>query len=93
MNPIFGTNEDLEELFSKAKDLGLKIILDFVSFSKLRFGHVIDFLFLLRFPITQVINTIGSLDQQGMKVIISIITCGEIVKSKMALSRFTQTTG
>ncbi|CRL00644.1 CLUMA_CG013904, isoform A [Clunio marinus] len=30
VNPMFGTNEDLEELFEKAKELGLKIILDFV---------------------------------------------------------------
>jgi alpha-glucosidase len=31
VDPIYGTNADLEELFAKAKDLGLKIILDLVS--------------------------------------------------------------
>ena len=30
VNPMFGSNEDLEKLFSTAKELGLKIILDFV---------------------------------------------------------------
>lgn len=28
---MFGTNADLKALFTKAKDLGIKIILDFVS--------------------------------------------------------------
>lgn len=31
VNSIYGTNEDLKELFKKAKELDLKIILDFVS--------------------------------------------------------------
>lgn len=31
VNSMFGTNEDLDNLFTAAKDLGLKIILDFVS--------------------------------------------------------------
>jgi alpha-glucosidase len=30
VDPIFGTNEDLEEMFQKAKELGIKIIMDFV---------------------------------------------------------------
>jgi glycosidase len=32
VNPRFGSNQDLEDLFVKAKDLGIKIILDFVGF-------------------------------------------------------------
>lgn len=31
VNPIFGTDADLDALFKKAKELGIKIILDFVS--------------------------------------------------------------
>ena len=31
VNPEFGSNEDLLALFDKAKELGIKIILDFVS--------------------------------------------------------------
>lgn len=31
VNPMFGTMADLRELFAKAKELNLKIILDFVS--------------------------------------------------------------
>lgn len=30
VDPRFGTNDDLDELFAKAKELGIKIILDFV---------------------------------------------------------------
>lgn len=30
VNAMFGSNQDLEDLFAKARELGLKIILDFV---------------------------------------------------------------
>lgn len=30
VNPLFGTNEDLSDLFKEAKRLGLRIILDLV---------------------------------------------------------------
>lgn len=40
VNPIFGTNEDLDELFAKAKELGLKIILDFVRYFESHDEHV-----------------------------------------------------
>jgi len=37
VNSIYGTNEDLVELFKEAKKLDLKIILDFVSWRNLLF--------------------------------------------------------
>ena len=31
INPRFGSNEDLEELFVKAKELGIRILLELVT--------------------------------------------------------------
>jgi alpha-glucosidase len=36
VDPIFGSNEDLYELFREAKKLGIKVIMDFVSKSRER---------------------------------------------------------
>lgn len=30
VDPLFGTNEELKQMFAKAKELGIKIIMDFV---------------------------------------------------------------
>ena len=64
VNPNYGTKQDLVDLFRRAKELGLKVILDFVSTLKLFLRKSSSVTFGLRFQTTQVTNTNGSTNQQ-----------------------------
>ena len=79
VDPMFGTNDDLKELFVKAKELGLKLILDFVGFIRSSCNHMFQCQ-ISRFQTTPAIFTNGSLCQPIRLQATNIITFGEIVR-------------
>ena len=79
VDPMFGTNDDLKELFVKAKEMRLKIILDFVGFLCSLCNYILQCQ-ISRFQTTPAIFTNGSLCQPIRLQATNIITFGEIVR-------------
>jgi hypothetical protein len=95
VNEIYGTKEDLTELFEKAKELDLKIILDFVSFYWLFEQFHQKTIPSRRFQITRVKSTNGSTNRPTATPTTSTIIHGASVQlsTKQPASDDSQITG
>lgn len=91
VNELFGTNEDMVELFAKAKELGLKIILDFVV-KQIEILQQVSSEINFRSQITQVTFTTGLCCLQTELPAMKTFTSGEIAQWLVEFDNF-QITG
>jgi glycosidase len=87
VNPRFGDNQDLEDLFAKAKELGIKIILDFVGYQRFqRLPRDLKlFVHFSRFQITLQTSMNGSSFQGIVLKDMKTTTFGKIVRISMRM--------
>lgn len=91
VNELFGTNEDMVELFAKAKELGLRIILDFVV-KQIEILQLVSFEIDFRSQITQATFTTGLCCPRTERPAMKTFMSGEIAQWREAFDNI-QITG